>query len=100
MTTNDKKIPKTKKKYICNYCYYFTDNKKDFEKHLSTQKHKNRTNDDKMGINDDKMGINDDINIKIPKISEFICACGKDISTDKVCFNIKKNVIFKKILKH
>ena len=95
MTSNDKKIPKIPKKYFCNFCYYFTDNKKDFEKHLSTQKHKNRTNDDKMGINSDKMGINSDaVNIKIPKNSEYICVCGKEYKYRQGLFQHKKKCNF------
>jgi len=35
------KIPK----YNCDYCEYITNNKKDFNKHLMTSKHKNETNE-------------------------------------------------------
>ena len=30
------------KKFVCNFCDYNTNNKKDFSKHLSTDKHKKR----------------------------------------------------------
>jgi hypothetical protein len=37
-------IPKNPNLYICKNCHYKTYNKKDYKKHLSTQKHKNLTN--------------------------------------------------------
>jgi len=60
ITKNPQKSPK---KYICICCHYFTNNKKDFIKHLQTIKH----NDNKMITKDNK---------KSPKI--FSCICGKD----------------------
>ena len=41
MTT--KKPQKTPKKYECKECDFITSNKKDFLKHLATDKHKNTT---------------------------------------------------------
>ena len=37
-------IPKNPKKYNCELCMTETNSKKDFDKHISTAKHKNRTN--------------------------------------------------------
>ena len=37
----NKKSPKIPKKYLCETCDYETSNKKDFDKHCDTQKHKN-----------------------------------------------------------
>ena len=59
---NPQKIPK----FFCEYCNYITDNKKDYNKHLLTRKHKMI----KM-ISDDKKKSPDD-NIKL-----FSCICGK-----------------------
>ena len=36
----DKKSPKIPKKYTCENCDYYTSNKKDYDKHLITSKHK------------------------------------------------------------
>ena len=59
---NPQKIPK----FFCEYCKYITDNKKDYNKHLLTRKHKMI----KM-ISDDKKKSPDD-NIKL-----YSCICGK-----------------------
>ena len=42
------KNPKKSQTFSCDYCEYITDNKKDFNKHLLTLKHKNETNETKM----------------------------------------------------
>jgi len=48
MITNDnKKSGKNPKKFSCEKCDYNTSDKKDFTKHISTQKHKMITNDNK-----------------------------------------------------
>ena len=61
----NEKSQKIPKNYSCEFCYYFTCNKKDFSKHLSTRKHKILTN----------------TNEKSPKIpkneSMYDCECGK-----------------------
>ena len=60
LTKKGEKIPNN---FICIFCDYNTSNKKDFNKHLLTDKHKILSNVDK----------------EIPKIpiKEFICECGK-----------------------
>ena len=60
LTEQSLKIPT---EFICEKCYYNTCNKKDFNRHLLTNKHKMLTN----------------IDNKIPKIpkKEFRCECGK-----------------------
>ena len=60
LTKNREKIPKN---FICVFCDYNTYNKKDFNKHLLTDKHKMLSNVDN----------------EIPKIpiKEFTCDCGK-----------------------
>tara|TARA_B100001175_G_C19478006_1_gene625460 strand:+ start:211 stop:1140 length:930 start_codon:yes stop_codon:yes gene_type:complete len=63
MTNSDIKIPKNPFKYFCDFCDYKSSNKKDFNKHLLTDKHKIMTNDDKKSQ-------------KIP-LKEFACECGK-----------------------
>jgi hypothetical protein len=63
ITKNPQKSPK---KYLCFFCDYYTNNKKDYIKHLQTIKH----NDNKMITNDNKKSQ------KIPKTYE--CICGKD----------------------
>ena len=60
ITKNPQKSPK---KYVCINCDYYTNNKKDYIKHLQTIKH-----------NDNKMITND--NNKSQKI--YSCICGKD----------------------
>mgnify|MGYP006079335085 FL=1 len=45
---DNKKIPKNPVIFCCEKCNYNTSSKKDFNKHLSTLKHKNRINDNKI----------------------------------------------------
>jgi len=48
---DNKKIPKNPVIFCCEKCNYNTISKKDFNKHLSTLKHKNRINDNKITKN-------------------------------------------------
>ena len=63
ITFSDQKIPKNPQKYFCEKCNYITCNKKDYTKHLATQKHKIVT-------------FSDQKSPKIP-LREFVCECGK-----------------------
>ena len=56
--------PKIPKNLWCEKCDYFTCNKKDFTKHISTLKHKNKENETKVKQNETK---------KIPNLT---CDCG------------------------
>ena len=62
----DKKSQKIPKKFECKVCNYKCSNKKDFNKHILTAKHKRLTNAD----------------IKVPEnpqsINTFFCECGKE----------------------
>ncbi len=73
MTNSDKmsqKIPKNPKKFSCYFCNYNTCNKKDYNKHLSTLKHKKLSNSDQMMTNSDqKEDKSQNYN--------FHCICGK-----------------------
>jgi len=63
---NPLKIPK---KFGCVNCYYFTSNKKDYEKHLMTSKHKKN----EIGsIQEEK---------EVPKSPIYNCVCGKTFKT-------------------
>jgi len=92
MVENDsKKSPKISNFFSCLICDYTTCKKPDYEKHLSTDKHKNRTNDSKMVENDSKKSQ------KNEKL--FECQCGKVYKYDsgyyrhkKVCSEIKTEV--------
>ena len=85
MIVNDsKKSPKIPKKYSCEYCDYFTSNKKDFKKHMSTDKHLKCENDSKMVVNDSE------ISPKIPKNKLFTCECGKAYKYDSGFYRHKK----------
>ena len=73
MTNSDKKsqnVPKNPKKYNCNFCDYNTDNRKDYNKHLQTLKHKNLSNSDIIVTNSDKNGDKS-------HHCYFECICGK-----------------------
>ena len=58
MTFSDKKsqnVPKNPINYFCEFCNYNTCNKKDFNKHLLTLKHKKLSNSDQIVTNSDQI---------------------------------------------
>ena len=67
MSNDDNKLEKVVQTFLCKTCVYACNKKCNFEKHLSTVKHKNRIKDDEILINDDKKVANDN----------FECECGK-----------------------
>jgi hypothetical protein len=74
--------PQKPQKYYCKTCYFFTCNKKDYSRHISTLKHKNT---DKILQNTDK------ISQKTPQtINTFDCECGRHYKHRQSLFNHKK----------
>jgi hypothetical protein len=80
------KSQKNIKKYNCNYCNYNTCNKYDYNKHLTTDKHKIAKNDSKMVEN----GMSVSQNIARP----FRCVCGKSYVYDSGYYRHKKKCPF------
>jgi hypothetical protein len=77
------KSPKNPQKFYCESCDYSTSNKKDYNKHLTTRKHKNRT-------------LLNDLSPKIPKNPQmekkYICEwCNKEYSVRNSYWYHKKN---------
>ena len=70
MTNDDQKVAKVAQKFYCILCDYNCIKKSNFEKHLSTEKHKKRLLDDQIMTNDDQ---------KVAKVAQplFTCECGK-----------------------
>ena len=65
----DEKTPKIPKKYVCEVCAFTSSNKKDYNKHLLTDKHKTNMNADKcLQITPENTSENCD---------KFVCMCGK-----------------------
>ena len=73
MTNN--KSPKILKNFLCNKCHYKCSNKKDYNKHLLTAKHKRLTNPN-------------EISLKIPLA--YSCLCGKTYKHQSSLCNHKK----------
>ena len=71
-----KKIPKNPQKIFCETCDYVTSSKKDYNKHLTTRKHKIRTN-----TNNDELDILD---------KGFACECGKKYKHASSLWNHKQ----------
>ena len=69
----DKKIAKIAKEYICECCNYKCFRKNDYNKHLSTAKHK------KMEISKNMINLADENVANVAKVTyeEFVCICGK-----------------------
>ena len=80
-----KKIPKIPKNYFCDFCDYNTSNKKDYDKHKMTLKHKIRTN------TNEKMPKNAE------KCQEHICECSKVFKHASSLWNHKQKCKFQKI---
>ena len=77
------KSPKNPQKFYCESCDYSTSNKKDYNKHLTTRKHKNRT-------------LLNDLSPKIPKNPQiekkYICEwCNKEYTVRNSYWYHKKN---------
>ena len=70
MTNDDQKVAKVAQKFYCILCDYKCIKKSNFEKHLSTEKHKKRLLDDQIMTNDDQ---------KVAKVAQllFTCECGR-----------------------
>ena len=71
-TKNSRKVAKL---FICEYCDYECCKKSDYEKHLTTRKHKNTTICDK---------------VQQENLHTFICCCGKSYNHRASLFNHKK----------
>jgi len=84
MTDDDQKVAKVAHKFYCKLCDYNCLKKTNFEKHLSTEKHKKRLLDDQMMTNDDP---------KVAKVAQhlFTCECGKKYKYKQgLCVHKKK----------
>ena len=85
MIVNDsEKSPKVALKFYCDYCHYNTSKKCDYEKHLSTDKHKNNENGSKMVVNDSE---------KSQKVANYECECGKIYKYDSGYYRHKKKCL-------
>lgn len=54
---NNEKPKKIPKQYSCEFCHFFTYNKKDFNRHLLTRKHLILANKDDNEMNEKKLGF-------------------------------------------
>jgi hypothetical protein len=79
--------PKNGPKFLCYDCDYKCCKKSDFDKHLSTVKHKNATNASKMLVNASKKVADENHNNNEYK---FICKCGKKYIHDSSFYRHKK----------
>ena len=75
-------VPKSSKTFCCVYCDYTTSRKSQYERHLSTDKHKKVENDSKMVVNDSDL---------VPKSSKYECECGRIYKYDSGYYRHKKN---------
>ena len=75
-------VPKSSKIFMCNICNYNTSRKSQYDRHLSTLKHKNKENGSKMVVNDSNL---------VPKSSvPYMCLCGKSYKYDSGFYRHKK----------
>ena len=72
-------VPKSSENFVCESCDYVTCRKSQYERHLSTSKHKNTTNTTTNTTN------------LVPKSSEnYICECGKEYKHHSSLWSHKK----------
>ena len=82
MIVNDSSFtPENPKKYLCNICDFNTCNKKDYLRHLTTDKHKKGQNGSKMVVNDSSF---------TPENPIYKCECGKAYKYDSGYYRHKK----------
>lgn len=81
------------KKFECNICYYNTDIKKDFSKHLLTDKHKKRSQDQQVFQEIDQLEVNSHNN----KLKKYECKCGKSYNHRQGLYFHRKKCNFKNI---
>jgi hypothetical protein len=75
-------IPKNPQKFLCKKCHYSTSNKKDYNKHILTLKHKNNVK---------ILPNTDELSQKIPQtLNTFVCDCGRHYKHRQSLFNHKK----------
>ena len=80
-------VPKNPQKFYCEKCDYLTCNKKDYSKHVSTQKHTILTSDlQKIPKNPKTLG----------NPNNNICECGNIYKHRQSLFNHKKKCVFNK----
>ena len=87
MTDDDQKVAKVAQLFYCVKCDYKCIKKSNFEKHLTTVKHKKQLLDDQIMTNDDQ---------KVAKVAQplFTCECGKKYKYKQGLSVHKKNCNF------
>ena len=78
---DSEKLPKVALKFYCDYCDYTTCKKSSYDKHMSTDKHKNNENDSKMVVE------------KLLKVTQYECGCGKIYKYDSGYYRHKKKCL-------
>jgi hypothetical protein len=83
MVENDSNlVPKSSKKFVCELCNYSSFRKSQYDRHLSTDKHKKHENGSKMIVNDSDL---------VQKSSTcYECECGKIYKHDSGYYRHKK----------
>ena len=81
---DSEKLLKVASKFYCNDCDYNTCKKSSYDKHLSTDKHKNNENGSKMVVQDSE---------KLPKVAQYECECGKIYKYDSGYYRHKKKCL-------
>jgi len=86
LTTKSAKI---RKEFVCVKCLYNTCDKKDYNKHINTAKHKNNTNVDIILTNIGEKSANLNTNL-----NEIVCNCGKKYKSRQGLYAHKKKCSF------
>jgi hypothetical protein len=81
-----KKSPELSFKFCCLICDYYSNKKSEFDKHLTTLKHKNNENASKMLVDASSNAFSTQKN--------FICKCGKSYNHDSSYYRHKKTCLF------
>jgi hypothetical protein len=88
-----KKSAKIRKEFVCINCLYNTCDKKDYNKHINTAKHKFNTNVDIVLTNIGEKSANLNTNLNT-NINEVVCNCGKKYKSRQGLYAHKKKCAF------
>jgi hypothetical protein len=78
-------VPKSSDNFCCHFCNYITSRKSQYDRHLSTDKHKNNENGSKMVVNGSDL---------VQKGAQYKCECGKVYKYDSGYYRHKKKCNF------
>ena len=76
-------VPESSEIFVCEYCHYNTSRKSQYDRHLSTDKHKKHTNE---------------TNLKQKSSQKFVCSCNKIFNSRTTLWRHKNNCLGENVI--